>query len=270
MKENTANADIDRFQSGADTYASYLQTPEGRLRLDLAFSNLQEFLPQATRPLRALDVGGGTGAVALRLARLGIYVTLMDASAPMLDQAERAAREAEVVERIALKHGDATQVANFDAGSFDLILCHNSLEYFDDPATVLHGAARLMRDSSSILSVLVRNRSGEVLKFALQAGDLATAEKNLDAEWGEEALYGGPVRLFTPETLQAMLQAASFEVVATRGVRVFSDYLPSKIDRSAEYDKIFELERKLGARPDFAAVARYTHCLARRQDSSGA
>ena len=41
----TAKADSGRFQSGADKYAAYLETPEGRLRCDLAFANLQDFLP---------------------------------------------------------------------------------------------------------------------------------------------------------------------------------------------------------------------------------
>jgi S-adenosylmethionine-dependent methyltransferase len=265
MKKMTDNADSERFRAGAAQYAAYLETPEGRLRLDLAFANLQEFLPQATRPLRALDLGCGTGAIALRLARLGLHVTLLDASAPMLDLAERAAREAGVTERTALKHGDAAQLATlFDAGSFDLILCHNILEYVDDPGAVLRGAARTLRDSSGQLSVLVRNQAGEVLKAAIQNGDLAAAENNLTDEWGHESLYGGRVRLFAPDSLRAMLVAASFAVTAERGVRVVSDYLPQQVSRDDEYKSIFELERKLGRRPEFAAVARYTHCLAHR------
>jgi hypothetical protein len=43
-----------------------------------------------------------------------------------------------------------------------------------------------------------------------------------------------------------------------------SDYLPPRVSRNHEYDRIFELERKLGRRTEFAAVARYTHCLAHR------
>jgi hypothetical protein len=39
-----AKPDSDRFQSGADKYAAYLETPEGRLRCGLAFANLQDFL----------------------------------------------------------------------------------------------------------------------------------------------------------------------------------------------------------------------------------
>lgn len=267
MKEITPNDDLERFRTGAAKYAGYLETPEGRLRLDLAFANLQDFLPQTARPLHALDIGGGTGAIAVRLARLGLHVTLVDASLSMLDFAERAVRDAGVTERIALKHGDAGQLPTlFPAESFDVILCHNILEYVDDPCAVLRSAARALRDPSSIISILVRNRAGEVLKAAIQAGDLAAAEKNLNAEWAEESLYGGRVRLFGPDSVQAMLAAASLAVTATRGVRVVSDYLPQSISRTDQYERIFKLERNLGMRPEFAAVARYTHFLARRAD----
>ena len=79
-----------------------------------------------------------------------------------------------------------------------------------------------------------------------------------------ERLYGGRVRLLTPESLRAMLVESSLAVTAKRGVRVISDYLPPKVSREHEYERIFELERKLGRRPEFVAVARYTHCLAHR------
>ena len=265
MKRVATNPDSERFRSGADKYAAYLETPEGRLRLDLAFANLLEFLPPAKRPLHALDLGCGTGAIGVRLARLGLHVTLLDTSLPMLDFAKRAAREAGVTERIAMKQGDATQFANlFHAESFDVIICHNILEFVDDPRAVLRSAARALRDSSSIISVLVRNQAGEVLKAALQGGDLTAAEHNLTSEWGDEALYGTRVRLFGAKSLESMLLESSLVVAVERGVRVVSDYLPPKVSRNDEYDRIFELERKMGRRPDFAAVARYTHCLAHR------
>jgi len=267
VKETTANDDFERFRAGAAKYAAYLETPEGRLRLDLAFANLQDFLPQATYPLHALDIGCGTGAIAVRLAGLGLHVTLLDASAPMLDLAKRAAQKAGVRERIALNHGDAAQLASlFHAELFDIILCHNILEFVDDPRAVLRSAALALRDPSSIISVLVRNQPGEVLKAAIQNGDLAATEHNLTAEWGNEALYGARVRLFTAESLQAMLLESSLTIIGERGVRVISDYLPPRVSRSEEYERIFELERKLGTRPEFAAVARYMHLVAHRAD----
>ncbi len=116
----------------------------------------------------------------------------------------------------------------------------------------------------------MRNRAGEVLKSALLGGDLAAADRNLTAEWGDEALYGGRVRLFTTESLHATLTAASLALTAERGVRIVSDYLPLSVSRNDQYQRILELERKLGKQPEFAAIARYTHCLAHRADSDRA
>jgi ubiquinone/menaquinone biosynthesis C-methylase UbiE len=270
----TAKADSGRFQSGADKYAAYLETPEGRLRCDLAFANLQDFLPlpQTKLSLRALDLGCGTGATAVRLARLGINVALLDSSPAMLEIAKRAVREAGVDGKITLKHGDAAQVANlFPAGSFDIVLCHNILEYLDDPNAVLSAAAQVLRSDSTgigILSVLVRSRAGEVLKAGIEVGDLGAAERNLTAVWGYESLLGGRVRLFTLDSLQVMTKGASLAVAAERGVRVISDYLPPQVSRREKYERIFVLERKLGSQPEFVAVARYIQIIARRPCAS--
>lgn len=255
----------NRFETDASRYAAYLDTFEGRLRGDLTFANVQDFLPAppGIKSLCALDLGCGTGTASVRLALLGIDVTLLDSSPTMLDLAEQRVAEARVSDKITLKHGDVARLADiFQTRSFDIILCHNLLEYVDEPAAVLTGAARLLRDSSAILSVLVRNQAGEVLKAALQAGDLTAAEHNLAAEWGQESLYGGKVRLFTPEALETMLKNASLALTARKGVRVIADYLPAQISRSADYERIFALERKLGDRPEFFAASRYMHCLA--------
>src|SRR5215510_628370 len=93
---------------------------------------------------------------------------------------------------------------------------------------------------------------------------MANAESANIAEDGERALYGGKVRLFTRDGLEAILKTASLTTAARWGVRVVADYLPPRISRYSDYERILELEHKLGRLPEFAAVARYTHCLARR------
>jgi S-adenosylmethionine-dependent methyltransferase len=262
-------SDTERFESGAQKYAAYLETPEGRLRTDLAFANLEDILPrpQPKVPLHALDVGCGTGAAGLRLARLGFHVTLLDSSKSMLEIAKLTAKKAGVADGINLRAGDVAQLTSlFEAASFDVIVCHNVLEFVDEPTALVRDMARTLRDPTSVLSVLVRNRAGEVLKAALLTGDLEAAETNLNAESGQESLYGGKVRLFTPDGTQEMLTVSSLATFAERGVRVLADYLPSSISRSADYARIFDLERKLGTVPEYAAIARYTQCLARRSE----
>ena len=255
------------FQDEADKYAAYLETAEGRLRLDLTLAAVEEFMPSlpSTKPLRALDLGGGTGAAAVNLARRGVEVTVLDSSLAMLNLAERTVLKAEVGDKVVLQHGDVAQTGKLFAGEFfDIVLCHNVLEYVECPGAVISDCARLMRhDPPGLLSILVRNRAGELLKAAIRAGDLEAAEHALTATWGHESLYGGRVRLFTPDELLAMSKEAGLELIAERGVRVVADYLPPQIDRQADYERIFELERKLGRRPEFAAIARYTHHILR-------
>src|SRR3954454_20444229 len=98
MEKLLASIERERFESDAGKYAAYLQTPEGRLRLDLAFANLREFLPtkDGSNALCALDLGCGTGATAVRLARQDFKVTLLDRSKTMLDFAQRATLEADI------------------------------------------------------------------------------------------------------------------------------------------------------------------------------
>jgi len=254
-----------RFEGDAGRYAAYLETPEGRLRTELAFAHLREFLPAqpGAQRLRALDLGCGTGAAGIGLARMGMQVTLLDASPAMLELAERNADAAWVGEKIALQQGDAAQVERlFGAGAFDVVVCHNVLEFVEEPGEVLRNVARVMRDARAILSVVARNQAGEAMKAALQAGDLAAAERSLHAESARDTLYGGNVRLFTAESLEALLKGAGMAIQTRRGVRVVADYLPAQISRAAEYERIFALERKLGERREFFWVARYLQYLA--------
>ena len=226
MKEMAANSDDDfeRFRTGAAKYAAYLETPEGRLRLDLAFANLQDFLPQASRFLHALDLGdrrhrGPPGATWSSRHVAGCVFTHAGfrkaCSAGSRSYGEDCAETRRCYQFAGLFHAEL----------FNVIICHSILEYVDDPRAFLRSAARALRDSSSIISAAVRNQAGEVLKAAIQDGDLAATERNLTAEWGHESLYGGRVRLFTPESLRAMLLESSLSVTAERGVRVLADYL---------------------------------------------
>ena len=137
-----------------------------------------------------------------------------------LDAAEREVQQAGVSKRIELKHADALQMAGlFPARSFDVILCRNILEYVEDPDTVLQAVALILREGSSLVSILVRNQAGEVLESAIRNGDLTAAEHNLKAEWGHESLYGGRVQRFTPERLKVMLTEAFLAIAAERGLR---------------------------------------------------
>ena len=259
--------DTSRFQ-GADKYAAYLKTPSGRLRSELAWENLRRFLPRNPSNRRALDVGGGTGFASVQLAQMGYEVLLLDSSEEMLRIAREQAGFGSVASRISFFHGEAGRLPElFDAESFDIVVCHNLLEYAENPVAMVRAIASVLR-KDAVLSLLVRNRAGEVLKEAIKSRDWKLATANLTEETVVDTLYGEPVRIFTPHEVRDLLARAGMDVVAEHGVRVFFDYLGLEYLADTAYSQIFELESTLGARPEFSAIARYIQAIARRSCAS--
>jgi 2-polyprenyl-3-methyl-5-hydroxy-6-metoxy-1,4-benzoquinol methylase len=254
-------------QSGsidAQAYGDYLRTVPGRLRADLGWEYLRSFLPSEP-DAAALDVGGGTGDMAVRLAECGFRVTVLDVSAAMLAETERASKEANLRHRITLVHGDAGQLPHlFSPASFTVIVCHNVIEFVERPVEVLQAISSLLvRRDNAVASVIVRNRAGEILSAALKNGDLVAAEKNLTAPNVRAKLLDQLAAVFTPRELREMVASAGLNPLAEFGIRVFSDYLPEQsVNEGSNYSTLLALERKLGAQPDFAAIARYIQIIA--------
>lgn len=252
-----------RFQD-ADKYAAYLKTPAGRLRSELAWENMRRFLPAGVSQRRALDVGGGTGFASVQLARNGFEVVLLDGSEEMLRIARERAEAGGERQRISFCGADAGQLPElFDTESFDCVVCHNLLEYVENPAATVRDIAHVLC-KDAIFSVLVRNRAGEVLRAAIKSGDWELAAANLNAETVVENLYGKPIRIFSLAEVRELLVQAGMVVVAELGVRVFFDYTDMEDLADASYSQVFELESALGARKEFAAIARYIQIIARR------
>jgi ubiquinone/menaquinone biosynthesis C-methylase UbiE len=259
--------DASRFQD-ADKYVAYLKTPSGRLRSELAWENVCRFLPSKISERRALDLGGGTGFASVQLARMGYEVVLLDCSEEMLRIARKQDGVASVAGRISFSHGDACRLPElFDAESFDVVVCHNLLEYSENPSAMVRDIGNVLR-KHAVLSILVRNRAGEVLKNAIKSLDRKLAVANLTAATVVDSLYDEPVRVFALAEVRDLLARAGLEVVAEHGVRVFSDYVDLENLADAAFSQIFELESALGMRPEFAAIARYIQVIARHSGAS--
>ncbi len=72
---------------------------------------------------RVLEIGCGTGALAVALAEAGADVTGIDASEAMLAEARARLEGAGLADRVHLVHMDASVVADrFEAGAFDLVV----------------------------------------------------------------------------------------------------------------------------------------------------
>jgi S-adenosylmethionine-dependent methyltransferase len=206
--------------------------------------------------------------MSVRLARKEFQVVLLDSSEEMLGIARKEAVAGEVADSISFRHVDADQLHElFEPESFDIVVCHNLVEYVADPSAIVRGIACVLR-KDGIFSLLVRNRSGEVLKAAIKSSDLRLAKDNLSPGTVVDSLYGKPVRVFDLADVVQMLANANLEIVTACGVRVFSDYRDLKDPDAETYRHLLELEFTLGSQPQFAAVARYIQIIARHSGAA--
>jgi SAM-dependent methyltransferase len=235
-----------------------------------------ELLPTGSqRSADILDIGGGTGGLAVPLAALGHRVTVVDSSPDALAALARRAGESGVGESgvgesqsggslIALQ-GDADDL-QVDAAAFDLALCHGLLEHVDDPAQALAGIVRALRPAGR-LSLVVAQRSAAVVASA-QGGHLARAEALLDdpaGRWGEADPLA---RRFDRAQIVGLVEAAGLAVDDVHGLRVLGDLVPGQVLESdpTARARLLGLDARLAGQPDYAGLAAALHVIARRAD----
>ena len=250
----------DRFAGRAEWFDEHYRAVRGRVRLELVLERLRGALPPP--PARILDVGGGTGAFAIPLARLGHRVMVLDQSAEWLDRARSSATAAEV--EVDLVNLSLDALADADLGSFDAILCHAVLMYVDAPKEAL-ASLRSMAAPGVVLSLLEKNRDGIALRPGLR-GDYTEARRLLTER---EAVGGLGVanRAYSVDEWLTMLRETRWSVEDWAGVRLFSDLAPDDLETDA-YPALLELERAAGAINPYRKVSRLVHVIARATPES--
>src|SRR5688500_11398305 len=92
--------------------------------------------------LDVLDIGGGTGGFAVRVAELGHHVTVVDPSPDALAILDRRSEETGVADRVNGVQGDLATVPELvEDGSVDVVLCHGVLEVVDEPRSAMAAIA---------------------------------------------------------------------------------------------------------------------------------
>jgi SAM-dependent methyltransferase len=214
---------------------------------------------------RVLDVGGGSGAWAVPLARLGCAVTVVDASPNALAALQRRARDAGVHELVTALQGDVDALGEVaPPGSADLVLGHGLLEVVDDPASAV-AALHLAAAPGAAVSVLVAGRYAAVLSRTL-AGRLAEARAlltNPDGRFGpDDALR----RRLDAVALEALLRDGGLQVEVLQGDGVLEGWVPGAVRDCgpAAAREVAELEGLAARSAALRDVAARLHALARR------
>jgi len=244
-------------------------------RTAVVWSALHEVLAALPRQASVVDIGGGTGGFAVRVAELGHRVVVVDPSPDALATLSRRADESGVADLVTGRQGDLDDLpellgpdAGADAGAgagagADVVLCHGVLEILADPAAALAALAAVLRPGGT-LSLLVSQRHAAVVARAM-AGHFGQARSLLDGTAGETG--DETPRRFTAEEVTALLDATGFDPRSVHAVRVFVDLVPSSLLdlEPGAAQALVELERAVSTRPEYLALATQLHVLATRR-----
>ncbi len=229
----------------------------GSVRTAVVWEALEAAL--ADGPRDVVDLGGGTGGFAVRLAESGHRVRVVDPSPDALAALARRAREADL-EVTGLQGDVADLVEVVGAGSADVVLCHGVLEVVD-PEQAL-GRIREVLRPGGLLSLVVGQRHSAVLARAM-AGHFQQARSLLDDQQPVDSRTG---RRFTAPELEALLDAAGLTTTTVHAVRVFTDLVPAALVdlEPGAAAALVDLERAVAGRAEYLPLASQLHVLAAR------
>jgi ubiquinone/menaquinone biosynthesis C-methylase UbiE len=115
------SADVGAYFSGlADTYAQH--------RPDYPAAAFETMAAGLTPPVRAADIGCGTGISSRALAATGARVIGIDPNADMLRQAQAESRS---IEPAIIYRAGSAEDAGLSGDSVDLVLCAQAFHWFD-------------------------------------------------------------------------------------------------------------------------------------------
>lgn len=233
-------------------YRNMVEQPWGRMFYDLIYRQLNI---SDDNSVKILDFGAGFCITADHYAK-NHEVIAVEPSEEMRELRVNSNNYTMVPEGI-------TYLQGIEDNTFDVVICHNVLEYVDDIGEALKQLIRVLKPSG-ILSIIKHNEYGKVFGYAVLNDNPAAALDVLnkcveDSTFGKRNVYSNEylVNSFADEA----------ELENVYGIRTFFGLSSNnEIKYSKEwYRDMLELETKAGALDEFKKVAFYNHLIFRKK-----
>jgi SAM-dependent methyltransferase len=267
----------DYFREKAADYDAVDNQAYWRLSDKLLRALLVESLfPELPSTAAVLDAGAGTGRWSEFVAHLrpSARITLVDYSHDMLAIAKQKSLGVGATFIVGDLHNLDGLVGN---ESFDAAICfHNVLAFCENPQLVLERITQTLKPDG-LLALMTPNQYHAV-HFNLTSGRIEEAAKIANAGIGTFVPGMPPLWTWTPNGLLRDIEEAGLEVVSISGfpaliypgyaeTQLFgqTDRLVDVLDDTEQFDRIFEIERKLLGRQDVAARGNNLVVIAKRR-----
>lgn len=130
---------------------------------------------------KILDFGSGLGITANYFAADNEVIAIE----PSEDSINQRWRNHEYQQLV----GSTEKLRQFEDESFDIIICHNVLEYVLDKEEIVKEFARILKSKGKI-SIVKHNRPGRVMQMVVLLNDFESAYSLLDGNDGTTSKYG--------------------------------------------------------------------------------
>jgi S-adenosylmethionine-dependent methyltransferase len=250
------------FDGSIDRWLAENDRPWMKLKTDIGLRNLRKYLPG--KSLRILDAGGGSGCDSIPLAQEGHHLTLVDYSPEMLKAAGESAEREGLQNNIQFHQSDVSKLDRiFEEPQFDVVLCHNVLQFVGDPKRLLSNLAGTLVPGG-ILSLISANRYSMPYREAFITKDLDAALLRIGSRTFRNILFDTPITEYSVDEIQEMLPGAGLAFDAHYGIRCLSDYWG---DNNAKlnpevWEKLERLEYALTDRHPYNLLARMWQIIA--------
>lgn len=203
---------------------------------------------------KILDFGSGEGITSNHFAENN-DVTAIEPSEEMLSNAWKDNEYNQIV-------GDVNALSMFEDEIFDIIICHNVLEYIDDKETVVKALTRVLK-KKGVLSIAKHNRAGRVMQMAVLLDDFEKANALLDGENSMASKFGA-IRYYEDEDIIKWMPELSVSEVF--GIRTFWDLQQNQEKHGCEdwQDNMIRLEMRVAQIPAYKEIAFFHHLLLKK------
>ena len=208
------------------------------------------------RDMKVLDFGSGAGETAAHLSLCNDMMAVEPSSAMLANRMEGAYTQ--------LK-GSIELVQAMPEESFDLVVCHNVLEYVDEKEAYLQALARVVKPGG-YLSLVKHNRPGRVMQMAVLLNNFDMANTLLDGGNGTTASFGD-IRYYEDE--DALRWLPGFTCEKFWGARTFWDLQQKQECHTdpAWQKQMLALEERVSTIPQYQNIAFFHHLLMRKADA---
>ena len=155
--------------------------------------------------------------------------------------------------------GDVFALSEFSDNSFDVIFCHNVLEYTDDKKRILNELQRVLKPNG-MLSIIKHNRAGRVMQMAVLLDDLEKANDLLDGKNSTASKFG-TIRYYEDEMISQWTTGLKYK--DSFGIRTFWDLQQNQEKHNSEdwQNKMMELEIRVSQIDAYRQIAFFHHLL---------